>query len=203
MDFIKWSKIPRLSRDMIVTEKLDGTNAQICIEHQALIPGWEDDEHGIEVGDLVMYVGSRKRWLSLHKDNYGFFKWAVMNKNSLAGLGPGRHYGEWWGHGIQRKYGMTSKVFSLFNTSQWHNNEATHPAQLEAPDCCSVVPVLYAGPFSVDTVDHTLEQLQTFGSIASPGFMNPEGVVVFHVAANKMFKKTIENDDQHKGGTIG
>jgi len=29
--------------------------------------------------------------------------------------------------------------------------------------------------------------------------MNPEGVVVYHVAGNVGFKKTIDNDEQPKG----
>ena len=29
--------------------------------------------------------------------------------------------------------------------------------------------------------------------------MNPEGVVVFHVAANLCFKKTLEKDEEPKG----
>jgi hypothetical protein len=194
MEFIKWSKIPRLSRDMVVTEKIDGTNAQICIEHQALVPGWENDEHAIDCGQYVMYAGSRKRWLTLQKDNHCFFQWAVRNKNDLLKLGEGRHYGEWWGAGIQRKYGQTGKRFSLFNTSRW--NEDT------LPECCDVVPTLYEGAFNTKHVSELVSQLERFGSHAAPGFMNPEGVVVFHVASNSMFKKTIKNDEQHKGGTI-
>jgi hypothetical protein len=31
MEFKEFQKIPRLRRDCVITEKLDGTNAQICI----------------------------------------------------------------------------------------------------------------------------------------------------------------------------
>ena len=31
MEFIKFEKIARLNREIIITEKIDGTNAQICI----------------------------------------------------------------------------------------------------------------------------------------------------------------------------
>lgn len=37
------------------------------------------------------------------------------------------------------------------------------------------------------------------GSMAAYGFMKPEGVVVYYVAGNVMFKKTIEKDEKHKG----
>jgi hypothetical protein len=34
--------------------------------------------------------------------------------------------------------------------------------------------------------------------MAAEGFMDPEGIVVYHTAGNVGFKKTIENDDQPK-----
>jgi hypothetical protein len=40
--------------------------------------------------------------------------------------------------------------------------------------------------------------LRIDGSLAAPGYMNPEGVVVFHVAGGVAFKKTL-GDDGHKG----
>lgn len=33
LEFVEFPKIPRLSRDIIVTEKIDGTNAQIYLEN--------------------------------------------------------------------------------------------------------------------------------------------------------------------------
>lgn len=42
-------------------------------------------------------------------------------------------------------------------------------------------------------------RLRDEGSVAAPGFMKPEGIVVFHVAAGVSFKKTLEKDDQPKG----
>ena len=44
-----------------------------------------------------------------------------------------------------------------------------------------------------------LEALRVRGSEAAPGFMNPEGVVIYHIAGNIGFKKTIEKDEQPKG----
>jgi hypothetical protein len=198
MEFQKWPKIPRLNRDMIITEKIDGTNAQIFIvpneimESQYVIgPETADyaSEYGIHLGDSVMFAGSRKRFLSYEKDNFGFWKWADENKGNLALLGPGRHYGEWWGQGIQRKYGEVRKRFSLFNVSMYRDCR---------PACCDVVPILYEGPFDTDMVDHVVFMLKEGGSHAVQGFMNPEGVVVFHVAANKTFKVTCHNDETPK-----
>jgi hypothetical protein len=41
--------------------------------------------------------------------------------------------------------------------------------------------------------------LRLDGSYAAPGYMKPEGIVVYHTAAKQMFKVTIENDEQPKG----
>ena len=198
MEFNKWPKIPRLNRDMVITEKIDGTNAQICIADTVTVdqyvigPETADyiSEVKIDVGGLHLFAGSRNRWLSEKKDNFGFWKWARENAKDLLNLGPGRHYGEWWGQGIQRKYDLKEKRFSLFNLKKWGD---------ERPDCCHVVPVLYEGPFNTDMIDHVVWSLEETGSHAAQGFMDPEGVCVFHAAAHQLFKVTIKNDEVPKG----
>lgn len=175
MDFEAFEKISRLKRTCVITEKIDGTNAQITF-----------------ADDGTMYVGSRNRWITPEDDNFGFAGWAKRNEQELRKLGPGRHFGEWWGAGIQRRYAMDEKVFSLFNTSRWT------PETL--PSCCRVVPVLYAGEFSTHAVDEALAALAANGSAASPGFEKPEGVVVYLPQARSLFKVTLGGDG-HKGGT--
>ena len=179
MDFTGFNKIPRLSREIIITEKIDGTNAQIFIG--------EDGE---------FLTGSRTRWITPDNDNYGFSRWAHDHKEELMQLGPGRHFGEWWGNGIQRGYGLPKgeKCFSLFNVSKWGESR---------PACCHVVPVLWQGQFNTVMVDMVLVDLKTDGSKAAPGFMRPEGIIIFHTAGNLMFKKTIEKDEQSKGAPRG
>jgi hypothetical protein len=173
-EFVPFQKIGRLSREIIVTEKIDGTNGVIEIT---------------EAGDFL--IGSRSRWLTGSEDNFGFARWALGNKDELvAGLGVGRHYGEWWGSGIQRGYGLKEKRWSLFNTSRWGE---TRPA------CCHVVPVLWRGDFDTRDIANVMALLQDGGSRAAPGFMKPEGVVIYHAQANVLFKKTFEKDDAGKG----
>lgn len=191
MDFQDFPKMPRLSREIIITEKIDGTNAQVCIfpgakDTPLAISCWFDSDTAT---DMVMMAGSRTRWITPKDDNFGFAAWAAENIEPLRRLGEGRHFGEWWGAGIQRKYGLTEKRFSLFNVSRWADSR---------PECCDVVPVLYRGSFTTDAVDAALDRLRVGGSVASPGFMNPEGVVVFHTAGNFGFKKTLEKDDVPK-----
>jgi hypothetical protein len=180
MEFTGFNKIPRLSRNCIVTEKIDGTNASIYIGEEG-----------------IFLTGSRTQWITPEKDNYGFSKWAHENKEELLKLGVGHHFGEWWGSGCQRGYGLPKgeKRFSLFNTERWNNNP-------ELPKCCSVVPVLYEGIFDTTKIEECLTLLRTKGSLVSPGFKYPEGIVVWHTAARICFKKTIANDDKPKGKTI-
>lgn len=175
--FTKFPKISRFSREVIVTEKIDGTNAQIVITLDV----------GSGLGEIV--AGSRNRYISVDNDNFGFAKWVEDNEEELLKLGPGRHYGEWWGAGIQRKYGLKEKRFSLFDVSKWGE---------ERPSCCDVVPVLWRGNFDDLDINAIMNQLKEHGSYASPGFMEPEGIVVYHTAGNVMFKKTFEKDDKGK-----
>lgn len=172
-EFEAFPKMPRLSREIIITEKIDGTNAQVFI-----------------ADDGTILAGSRTRWITPADDNYGFAAWVEKNADELRNLGPGRHFGEWWGAGIQRKYGQDRKRFSLFNVSRWSE---------ERPSCCDVVPTLYRGDFTTEAVDDTIAVLRDTGSMAAPGFMQPEGVIVFHLAGNVRFKKTLEKDEVPKG----
>ena len=176
MEFKEFSKIARLSRDCVITEKLDGTNASVYIG--------EDGE---------FLTGSRNRWITPEGDNFGFSRWAHEHKDELLLLGPGHHFGEWWGSGVQRGYGLPKgeKRFSLFNTARWEDDAAR-------PKCCHVVPVLYKGPFSSAAADDMIEWLRNNGSAAAPGFMKPEGVIIWHSASRTLFKKTIEGDEAPK-----
>ena len=101
--------------------------------------------------------------------------------------------GEWWGKGIQRGYGLDEKRFSLFNVHRWGDSESR-------PACCGVVPILgKLDKFSSPFIDIAIQRLKEFGSKAAPGFMNPEGVVIYHKASGQLFKATLKNDEKHKG----
>lgn len=212
MEFQEFPKMARLSREVIVTEKIDGTNAQIYIvaNPEGFYTQKYPDAAVIAQGSCggepaVMFAGSRTRYITPQDDNFGFAAWAVENAESLFGLGFGRHFGEWWGRGIQRNYGLKERRWSLFNVSRWCLHGET-PARVPTadprvekyqeplPECCDLVPILHRGNFSTLNCDIMLEELRMGGSAASPGFMNPEGIVAFHVAANTGFKKTLGND---------
>jgi hypothetical protein len=175
IQFEPFEKLARLRRQCTITEKIDGTNAQVYFP---------------EPDGGPMLIGSRNRWITPDDDNYGFARWAVENEASLRLLGPGRHFGEWWGAGIQRRYGQTMKRWSLFNAGRW--------AAADLPPGIDVVPTLYSGMFSDEAVNESLRRLERDGSVAAPGFMKPEGVVVYLAAARASFKVTLGGDG-HKG----
>lgn len=186
--FLEYPAISRLWRRMLVTEKIDGTNGLIAIE------------------DGILRVGSRTRWLDEQNDNYGFWRWSMDHREELLTLGDGRHYGEWWGKSIQRHYGLEERRFSLFDVSRFHLAGA-EPRKIEKldprverwterlPSCCHLVPMLYDGLFSTDTIKTVAETLRIDGSRAALGWNQPEGIVIFHTAGNCGFKVTFDKDD--------
>ncbi len=210
MEFQKFDKIPRLSRDIVITEKIDGTNAQIYICSLSDLNNYctgdyqNQEEYATDFitkyclsnyakHGFYMFAGSRKRWLDITSDgdNFGFAKWVQANSEELIKLGEGRHYGEWYGKGIQRGYGLDEKKFALFNIKKWEYPEIR-------PKCCGVVPVLYKGIFDTSKIQIQLDLLKNCGSKIANGFKNPEGIVIYHTASGQLFKKTILNDEKPK-----
>lgn len=181
VEFRPFPKIPRLTRGITVTEKIDGTNAAVVLDLIADTPN-----HPCSIatcGDYILLAQSRSRFITPDNDNFGFASWVKANAEELTKLGAGLHFGEWWGVGIQRGYGLFERRFSLFNAYLWRDPE-TRPA------CCEVVPTLYSGPMDEARVNGALMHLKASGSVAAPGFMNPEGIIVFHQASGQLFKKT-------------
>lgn len=183
-EFQDFTKIPRWNREVIVTEKIDGTNSCVVVS---------DDGN-------ELWAASRNRYITPEDDNFGFAKWAKANREALLTLGPGRHFGEWWGSGIQRRYGLTEKRWSLFNVTRMEKRLSGSDPLLNVAGL-GVVPVLWRGLAAELDAKAILAELKASGSKAAPGFMDPEGIVVFHVAGGHLYKMTIDKDDAHKGSS--
>ncbi|MEU3729986.1 RNA ligase family protein [Streptomyces sp. NPDC033538] len=214
-EFVEWPKTKRLFRDIVVTEKLDGTNSAV---HISVVPHDEPGEITVYPGEwtspvvdgirYILTAQSRKRIITPGKttDNYGFAGWVYDNAADLVRiLGEGLHVGEWWGKGVQRGYGLDEKRFSLFNTARWwavdEDSGTSMNARAEQSDLVGqidAVPVLYEGVFSEDAVTSALRDLKTDGSYAAPGFMNPEGICVYHSQTRNVYKVTLDNQDAGK-----
>lgn len=215
LEFQSFNKLARLNREIVITEKLDGTNAQILIVPTTELNAGSSYPDATYVGDfsepgsVAIFAGSRNRWITPGNDNYGFAGWVRANAEELKKLGPGRHFGEWWGNGIQRNYGLKTKRFSLFNVARWVSNwNSSHTPGVMSqnasgecnpgPACCHVVPTLGRGMMSTHNIDVGLRRLRATGSAAAPGFLDPEGIVIYHTAAKTLFKVTLKNDDKPK-----
>ncbi len=216
MEFTAWPKTPRLFRDAVITEKIDGTNAAVVVERHpfgafaggsypdgviAGIVGDARDEAGEPVDEFLVGAQSRSRLLGATKqtDNMGFGRWVEANAADLVRvLGEGVHFGEWWGNGIQRGYGLPEgdKRFSLFNVHRYGKLLAAAPTEIPG---LGLVPVLDAYTFSTERTREVLARLAETGSQAAPGFMRPEGVIVFHSQSRSVYKALLENDDVPKG----
>lgn len=188
VEFKGWPKIPRLNRPVIITEKIDGTNGAIVVTE-----------------DGRVLAQSRKRLITPQDDNFGFATWVESYKDELRLLGLGYHFGEWYGKGIQRNYGMNHRKFALFNVARWGDDliggTRSHP---ECDGLLTTVPVL-AELSTLDTagITRATDNLRYTGSYADGGnsFNNPEGVVVYHKASNTSFKITLKDDEVPKGVT--
>lgn len=177
IEFKPWPKIARLANEqMTITEKIDGTNA--CV---IFLPA--DNDWGYEHA-----AQSRNKLITPESDNAGFAKWVWQHVDELfVDLGYGYHYGEWWGSGIQRGYGMErgEKFFSLFNAPRW----TPAAASFKTPNL-RVVPLLYQGSLESGKIADFADVLYESGSFAAPGFMKPEGIVVHLKEAGATYKIT-------------
>lgn len=204
LEFKAWPKTPRLNRDMIVTEKINGTNAAVIIADEldfadSQFPIERDGDPDVKFvvvdgRDYIVAAQSRNRriWPGKATDNSGFARWVWDNAETLVSLlGTGYHYGEWWGLGIQQGYGQDRKRFSLFNVVRYAG-VADEEIGLDT------VPILCEGPFWGPTIDSIVAGLKINGSVAAPG-QPAEGAVVFHTAAGMTFKVTCEKDESPKG----
>ncbi|GAB1326953.1 RNA ligase family protein [Streptomyces sennicomposti] len=199
-EFVEWPKTKRLFRDIVVTEKLDGTNSAVHISEDE---GSLDRSRAYADVDGTRYVitaQSRKRIITPGKttDNYGFAGWVYEHADSLVRLlGEGLHFGEWWGQGIQRNYGMEDRRFSLFNTDRYDHLNHDDAALFDGSRV-NTVPVLYRGTFADAAICQALTDLGDYGSVAAPGYMNPEGICVYHSQSRNVYKVTLDHNDAGK-----
>lgn len=176
--FVPWPKTPRLFRSILITEKIDGTNGAIIVTNDGRVA-----------------AQSRNRLVTPGKDtdNYGFARWVHENAGALRdALGVGYHYGEWYGSGIGRGYGLTGgeKRFALFNVNRYEKNP-----HINDVDGLEIVPVLgRIDGLDTDSIRGRLAALDLNGSTAVPGFMRPEGIIVYFTASDQVYKVLIEND---------
>lgn len=215
--FEGWPKTPRLNKagSTIITEKIDGTNACVVIMPIGAVAAWGAYAphyggvawvHDPTRSDVMYLVGaqSRNRLIYPSNDNAGFAQWVFDNADRLVELlGPGRHFGEWWGKGIQ-KHKLDRKVFSLFNSHRWDKVSAQRPEWEEkaVEIGMDIVPVLYKGAFSNEAIQAQLDWLRKYGSMAASNWgltgHPAEGVIIYHQELKGSLKAFVDGDDTPK-----
>lgn len=157
--FGKIENIKKFNSRMVITQKINGTNAQIFIKKR-------DD------GSYCVLAGSRNRWLTVDNDNYGFCAWLENNLDAIIDFfGEGRWYGEWAGNGISAGEGLPDKNFVMFD---WHRRK---DMPKETALNILYVPVLYTGAYDLQQIEKVSESLRIGGSKLAE-FDRPEGIVV-------------------------
>lgn len=198
MEHVGFPSIGRLYRDVCITEKIDGMNAAVVIDKVDSDGSLVDSPAlaGFVVGNSFYHIGaqSRNKMLTL-EDSFGL--WVFSNGFDLIHtLGEGRHFGEWWGKGIQRGYHQRRNWFSLFNTKRWNIENTKHV------DGLLVVPILYEGIFDATEIQGCLNRLDMFGSMAAKQVADvkasAEGIMGWHTKLQTYFKITLDGDG-HKG----
>lgn len=174
-EFKKYPKTKRfLDSTMLITEKLEGTNAQIVFL-ESETPNY-----------IPWLAGSRNKWLTETSSNFGFYQFVEENVEVLFEiLGVGRHYGEFCGDKIQNTAGVEGKKLFMFNTSLDIPEEYKH--------IVDTVPRLHVGPFNPRVIHEILNGLKDNGSVASPGFYPVEGIIL-HLSS-KRYKIYLDNID--------
>ena len=161
-EFVPFPKIARLDSTCTVTEKIDGTNA--CV---------------IVTADGEVLAQSRSRIITPTDDNYGFARWVKENRRFLVSA-KATTSASGGGRASSASTAKSASV-SRCSTCRWADG-------CGRPFCCDVVPTLLVGEFrSIDfaRVEH---DLRAGGSVAAPGFMKPEGFVVYHHRLNAYLK---------------
>jgi len=164
-EFRAWPKIKRDPVWMRVTEKIDGTNGCIVVT-----------AHGV-------FAQSRKRLITPQQDNFGFAAWVQANEEALYALGPGYHYGEWYGLGIQRGYGLDHRRFALFG--HWH--ELSSALTLEVPEL-ELIPEQYRGEIE-PLAEGIPEPFKSWR-----GDCLAEGIVVEYISGRLILRQKIITD---------
>lgn len=179
-EFKEWPKIARLKTNIVtITEKIDGTNACVVVQN----------------GEVVG-AQSRSRKIVPGDDNMGFALWVNQNKEVLATLGDGYHYGEWAGPGIQKNpHLLPEKTFFLFDTRRWDYLEHCPAHQI-----CRIVPVFYVGEYvTVEEMCYPKDDKEVLveEGIAQGNFeTRPEGFMYYFHAFRTHIKAPIREADK-------
>lgn len=197
VSYPSFSSIERLENIYcVISEKIDGTNGLIQIDYKY-------DWNGQRYDDHLVQFGSRNRYITTTDDNAGFANYFTPHIASICTLAeslinygdndnpkqdwPIYIYGEWFGKGIQRGYGLDEKYFMPFSSFY-----AEHMIKAGIPNI--MMPnIMYTGKFSLEVVDNCMNRLTSGGfHTLITNYDYPEGVVIYFPKYNFRLKQTFE-----------
>jgi len=163
-----------------ISEKIDGTNGVLFVDGSRVV------------------AGSRSKWLvddgSKSWDNHGFGAWVKENEVILSQLPDGFHYGEWYGRGINRNYGLKDRRFMLFNRMRYLELLELMPSLYKVLELETILSQINIMDVQAQLAIHKRELMHESGSRHVRGFKRPEGVMVRIPAADKVFKVVWDKD---------
>ena len=176
-EFNGYPKTKRLDdATFVISEKIDGSNGVIHVDPYT----------------KAVTAGSRSKWLgddgSKSWDNHGFGEWVKENTSELQKLPAGIHYGEWYGRGINRNYGLKERKFMLFDRKKYQDLPSL-------PECVELETLLTPELsiwFLGRTCCEELDDLKENGSRHVPGFMKPEGIIVRFKSMGQVMKVILD-----------
>lgn len=194
-----WPTIPRLTESLIVTEKLDGVFGKIHISDYP--PSTYTSDHTVtktpDGRAFIVTAATRDFKLKHDTDYFGFREWVYAHAQSLAMiLGPGDHFGEWWGGGIRRGYGLPDgdRRFSLFDFNRW-SSMIGQTLEMTEVDEIRVVPIITTlSSFDSSDIHRLLDLLRRTGSYAEVGYKPAEGVVIYNTDGLPVVKAVLKDD---------
>lgn len=145
-----------------ISEKIDGTNAGIIVNEDPAVK---------------LIATSKNKCITPEDDNLGFAAWVQLHSAELRNLGPGHHFGEWYGRRINRNYGLTERKLMLFNVSRYraHVVDSTLPEGVELETVLAGdVPLMMLPQF----IQESRDLLENQGSRHVLGFKSPEGLII-------------------------
>ena len=183
----------------VISEKVDGTNG--LIEINEVFPVGEPKE-------IQIRFGSRNRYITFNNDNADFANFfrhyearfkdvaadIILKELEVSGETltecqeqyPLRIYGEWFGSGIQRGYGLKDKFFMPFSTFYAEKLIEYQVPNIVKPN------IMYTGKFNKLTADMCMNTLAIHGSGIIKDYKRPEGIVIHFPKYNFRLKQTFE-----------
>ncbi len=177
----KYPKTQRFEKlTYTLSEKVDGTQATIVIPTNP---------------ECSLQAFSKNGPISVNKDNMGFAKFVLENEVELRKLGPGVHSGEFYGHKINRNYGLKTNKFMLFNAARYEKARMLQDAGYHCFPTCVEVETIIEDNITVHNISNRIAirhfELLEYGSFHVRGFMRVEGMII-RDSMGRVFKHIID-----------